>query len=211
MVKGRIVKITLSSSLSGLGLYLSAAETTSTTWASCDNFSVTFLLRVNSAISGGMTIPWSNKGYEPISEIDMAGSFSQVELTQDDGDRNSHVSDIPLQLPASANVSSDSYALVTFEQAEDNLTLFKVSIRCRVRLGQPVAITVPQYLASAFTSSSWASRNFSIGYTTSTRRSGCSVRNGLTCFASSTRIISRCHSSMRSGCEAKSCRCFGNI
>ena len=65
----------------------------------------------------------------------MAGSFSQVELTQDDGDRNSHVSDIPLQLPASANVSSDSYALVTFEQAEDNLTLFKVSIRCRVRLG----------------------------------------------------------------------------
>ena len=158
-----------------------------------------------------MTIPQSNKGYEPISEIDMAGSFSQVELTQDDGDRNSNVSDIPLQLPASANVSSDSYALVTFEQAEDNLTLFKVSIRCRVRLGATRGYHSIPVLALSVHQQFLGLTKLSIGYTTSTRRSGCSVRNGLTCFASSTRIISRCHSSMRSGCEAKSCRCFGNI
>ena len=40
-----------------------------------------------------------------------------VDLMHDDGDTNSHMSDLPLQLPASANVSSNDSASVTFSQA----------------------------------------------------------------------------------------------
>ena len=46
---------------------------------------------------------------------------SIVDLTQDDEDRSSHISDIPLQLPASANYASKNYALVTASQAESDL------------------------------------------------------------------------------------------
>ena len=83
------------------------------------------LLRVNSALSGGMTIPQANTGYEPNSRIDMA-DYS----THDDEDANSHMSDIPLQPHASANVSSGTSALVTFSQAEGDF--MPVSIRYRV-------------------------------------------------------------------------------
>ena len=41
-----------------------------------------------------------------------------VDLTHDDKDVNSHMSDIPLQLPASANDSSNTSAWVTFSQAD---------------------------------------------------------------------------------------------
>ena len=44
-----------------------------------------------------------------------------VDLTQQDVDRKSHVSDIPLQLPTSANVASNNSVLVTFSQAEGDL------------------------------------------------------------------------------------------
>ena len=40
-----------------------------------------------------------------------------VDLTRDDDDTQSHVSDIPLQLPASAHFPSNGSALVTFSQA----------------------------------------------------------------------------------------------
>ena len=58
-----------------------------------------------------MTIHHSNTGYEPKdsintmnSEMDTSGRFVPlVDLTHDDDDTHSHVSDIPLQLPASAN------------------------------------------------------------------------------------------------------------
>ena len=43
--------------------------------------------------------PQSNTGYEPNSEIDVAGSFVPIlDLPHDDGDTNSHMSLIPLQL-----------------------------------------------------------------------------------------------------------------
>ena len=41
-------------------------------------------------------------------------------MTHDDGDSNSHMSDVPLQLPANSNLSSNS-AVVTFSQAEGDL------------------------------------------------------------------------------------------
>ena len=47
------------------------------------------------------------QGYEPNSEPNMDGRFTPiVDLTQDDDHTNSHMSDIPLQLPASANFRS---------------------------------------------------------------------------------------------------------
>ena len=83
------------------------------------------LLRVNSALSGGMTIHHSNKGYETNTinrEMDMSRSFfPKVDLTRDDDDANSHMSDIPLLLLASANDSSNKSALVTLSQAGGDL------------------------------------------------------------------------------------------
>ena len=43
-----------------------------------------------------------------------------VDLTHDDDDTNSHMSDIPLQLLASANFPSNNSALVTFSQARSD-------------------------------------------------------------------------------------------
>ena len=49
---------------------------------------------------------------EPISEMDMGGRFVPIaDETCDYDDMNSQMSDTPLQLPASANVSSNSSAL----------------------------------------------------------------------------------------------------
>ena len=78
-------------------------------------------LRVTPAMSDSMTIHHSNTGYEPnsinttISEMDTSGArfVPLVDLTHADDDTKSHMSDVPLQLPASANVSSTNSALVT--------------------------------------------------------------------------------------------------
>ena len=43
------------------------------------------------------------------------------DLMGDDNDTNSHMSDIPLQLPASAHASRYNSPLMTFSQAEGNL------------------------------------------------------------------------------------------
>ena len=51
------------------------------------------LLRVNSARSGGMTIPQSNFGYETNSEFDVAVADIIRDSTQDDEDINSHMPD----------------------------------------------------------------------------------------------------------------------
>ena len=52
----------------------------------------------------------------------MAGRFvPTVDSTRDDEDNNSRVSDILLQRPTHANVSSDNSALVTFSQVEIDL------------------------------------------------------------------------------------------
>ena len=48
-----------------------------------------------------MNIPQTDRGYEPNSEIDLADGFVPTE--HDDVDTFSQMSDIPLQLPASAN------------------------------------------------------------------------------------------------------------
>ena len=76
---------------------------------------------------------------EPTSELDMCGRFvTMVDLTHDDEDTNSRLSDIPLQLPAIATVSLTLLQLVTFSQAEGihpSCRVFQVSIRYRVRLG----------------------------------------------------------------------------
>ena len=131
-----------------------------------------------------------------------------ADLARGDEDGNSHLSDIPLQFPASAKFASDNSALVTLSQAEGPLAECSKSPFDansdrgvnRLQLQNPVTHF------SKCTCNSWTSRNCSIGCTRSTRSSECSARNGSTCFASST---SRCHSSIRSGCEAKSCQCFG--
>ena len=49
----------------------------------------------------------------------MSGRFDPMaDLTPDNENANSQMSDIPLQLPANANVASNISALVTFSQAE---------------------------------------------------------------------------------------------
>ena len=54
----------------------------------------------------------------------MVGRFVPViDLTQDDEDRNSSLSDFPWQLSARANVASNNSSLVTFSQAEADLEL----------------------------------------------------------------------------------------
>ena len=80
------------------------------------------LLCGNSALLGGMNIPQSNAGYEPNSELNMAGWFvPTVNCTNDDDGTCSHMSDIPLQLPERATVAFFNSALVTFSEAEDDL------------------------------------------------------------------------------------------
>ena len=166
--------------------YLIDTETASTTWTSCDQ-PVQILLR------------GSNTGDEPNGELDMAGWFVPIgDLTRDDEDRHSHMSDIPLRLPASAYFPSSNSALVTFSQPEGDpmrnvRSLHPISSQER---GESLATTASHYAPSEFTCSSLTSRNCSTGYTTSTRSSECSARRGSTCSASSTRIISRCYTSV---------------
>ena len=60
-----------------------------------------------------------------------------VDMTHDDDDANSHMSDIPLLLPASANISSNNSAVVTFSQVGSDLlqnvhSLQPIQIQTRV-------------------------------------------------------------------------------
>ena len=125
------------------------------------------------------------------------GLFRQWILTHDDEDGISHMSVILWQLPASANAASNNSGLVTFSPAEGDFMRYVPSLHpIPSQTGvNTLAVKVSQFVPG-FTSSSWTSRNCSIGNATSTRSSERSARNGSTCFASSTRIISRCHSSI---------------
>ena len=120
LVRGRIVKVIPSCHHCRLALL------------ECDGYHIhdlTFLCPSLSHILdfttfGGLTIPHTNTSYKPNSnsEMDMCGKFLvTVVLTRDDDDTNSHVSDIPLSLPAIAHVASDNSALVTFSHADSNL------------------------------------------------------------------------------------------
>ena len=93
----------------------------------------TLHLRSNSRyLSGSMTLHQTDTGYEPnvstnanvsISTANSETDTNEVrfspflDLTHDDDDTNSHMSDIPLQLPASSHFPSNNSALVTFSQA----------------------------------------------------------------------------------------------
>ena len=79
-------------------------------------------LRVYSALSGGMTIPQAQPGDEVNREIALAGRFVPiVDFLHMPTETHSHVSDIPSRLPASAHVSSNKSALVTFSHADGDL------------------------------------------------------------------------------------------
>ena len=77
----------------------------------------------------------------------MAGRFVPiVDLAQEDENRNSHMSDIPLQLPASAHVASHNSALITFSQAENDLMQNVQSPSDTVTDGQILGNRVFQYI-----------------------------------------------------------------
>ena len=60
--------------------------------------------------------------------MDMSGRFvPTVDLTRDSDGTHSHMSDIPLQLPASANAPSNNAALVTVSQVGRDLMQKKCS------------------------------------------------------------------------------------
>ena len=97
------------------------------------------------------------KGDEPNSEPDVAGRFVLVvDLAQDAGHRHSHMSEIPLLLPASAHVASNSYASVTFSQAEGaHAECSKSPSDTLPDWCKYLAITVSQNTPSKCTRSSW--------------------------------------------------------
>ena len=79
---------------------------------------------------GSTKIYRSNIGYEPNNEIDVSGRFvPTVDLTHYDDDTNSHMSDLPQQLLACANVSANNSALATFSQAGDDSTQYVHSLK----------------------------------------------------------------------------------
>ena len=109
---------------------LSATETTFTTWTSCDYFSLTFFCVLTPR---RLAESLFHTGYEPKSEIDMAGRFvPTVDLTHDDEDNNSHMSDIPLQRPARANVISN----VSHKLRATSCGMFQVSHPIPSQTGQ---------------------------------------------------------------------------
>ena len=141
------------------------------------------------------------------SEMDTSRArFVPVEdLTHDDDGTNSHMSDIPLQLPASAHFPSNITALVTFSQAWSDLVQHCSQSPTDTQLdwSESLAMTVSCYVSSKCTCSSWTSRSFSVGCATSTRSSVWSARNGSTFSTPATGRISCCNSSIWSGCEEK--------
>ena len=112
-----------------------------------------------------------------------------VDSTHNDDDTNSHMSDIPLQLPARANVSSNISALVPFSQAVADTVLIpsQSSSDTVSDRSESLAITVSCYKSSKCTCSSRTSRSCSTGHTMSTRSSVRSARNGSTCSTPTTR------------------------
>ena len=141
---------------------------------------------------GSLTIDHSSAACEPDAinkEMDMSGRFvPMVDSTHDDDDTNSHMSDIPLQLPESANVSSN---ITSWERPHAKCSQSQSDTESD--WGKSLANTVSCYISSKCTCSSWTSRSCPLGYTTSTRSSERSARNGSTCSAPSTKIISCCH------------------
>ena len=196
LVHGRIVKIVPSSHHCWLALLECNGSHTHDFDILCI-FLCHILWRVDSAVSVGMNIPQANTSCEPNSEIDMVGRIvPKVDFEHDEEEKPFHMSGITLQLPASANVSSNNSAC----------GMFQVSIRYRVRPGvNPSQVQYPSQGSPAVPGP--RARNCSIGL--HTRSSEWSARSGSTCFASSPRRRSRWHSSIRSGCEAKSCQCSG--
>ena len=96
------------------------------------------------------------------SEMDTSGArfVPMVAFTHNDDGTNSHKSDIPLQLPASANVPSNTSALGSQSPTDT-----------KSDWNEPLAIAVSRCIPSKCTCSSWTSRSCSSGYTKSTRRS----------------------------------------
>ena len=132
-----------------------------------------FLLRVDSTESGDTTVFHANTGDGSNSEMDTGGRFVPiVDLTSKDYDTNSHMSDIPLQLPASAHVASDISGVVAFATS------------CNLMWNIPSLHPIPseiglnpwqlQYLCAYHQGSlagSWTARKCSCGYTAGTRSS----------------------------------------
>ena len=128
-----------------------------------------------------------------------------VDLTDDDGDTISHMSEIPLQLPTSANASSNNSALVTFAQAGERSRATRSlsptdtkSDQCEsFALMYPatypqcvLAVLGPQEVVQLVTQRAQEALHDQ-------------RENGSTCSAPSTRKTSCCHSSICSGCEGK--------
>ena len=133
-----------------------------------------------------MTSHQTNTGYEPnastianvsvstaSSEMDTSGArfVPTVDVTHNDDDTNSHVSDIWLQLPASAHFPSKISALVTFPQAGRKGMQNVQPADTKSDRSESLAITA----SSKCTCRSWTSRSGSIGYTTSTRSTALDV------------------------------------
>ena len=124
-------------------------------------------------MSGSMTVLHSNTGYEPNSETDMSGRFvAIVDITHDDDEANSHMSDIPLQLLASAHVFIYQFCLVTFSQAEGDLMRNVPSLHPMPRSDRRkhFASTVSQYIQGS-PAVLGLEETVQTGYTTSTRSS----------------------------------------
>ena len=109
------------------------------------------LLRVNSTESGGMTMLHTNAGYQPSSEIDMAGRIvPKADLTRDE-DTHSQVSDIPLKQFCIGSVSTSL--------GRPHAECSNSPSDTESDQGKSLAIAVSQYDSSGFTSSSRTSRN----------------------------------------------------
>ena len=155
-------------------LYLSATFTTSTTTNSAPAQQLT-------PLSGSVTFHQADTSYEPYvftnadesinamnSEMGTSGgSFVQiVDLTRDDDDTNSHKSDIPSQLPASATFLSNNSALVMLSQAgDDPVQNVHSPNRYQIRILGSYSILL--HIFKWYLQFLDLRRNFAIGYTTS--------------------------------------------
>ena len=135
----------------------------------------------------------------------MAGKFvSIVDLTHDDEDTHSHMFDVPLQLPASANAASNYSALGTFSQVEGDLMRNDPSFHpMPSQTGvHPWQLRYPKTYPQD--SQAVLGPQETVQLVTQRAREGLHVqRESSKCFASSTRIISRCPWSIWSRCAEK--------
>ena len=122
LVQGRLVKDIRQVTLVDWP-YPSATDTTSTDLDILYLLISRMLFRAIAALSGEMNIPKGNTGYELNSQIDVTGRYVPiVDLTHDDDeDTNSHMSDIPLQLPTSANDPLNNSALIVTMRSDGSV------------------------------------------------------------------------------------------